>query len=285
MSLSFVKAESCGNDFVLIAKSEAPQGDLEISALAQAICNRHRGVGADGLVLYGIDPLTMTLVNQDGSVAEISGNGLICLAAQFVRAGHTPQATFQVQTGAGVLSMELLGQEEHRYHFRANMGRPRLKSQNVPFVLDPPAETVVGEPLEVDGTEFAVTALSMGNPHCVVFTEALDRDELLHYGPLFEKHPRFPEGTNFEIVQIVDRRTIKMRVWERGACETEASGSGSAASAVASILNGRVDDKVSVLCPGGVLEVEWRDRGNLFLFGEAAIIAEGSFEGDWKTGQ
>ncbi len=281
MGVPFVKAEACGNDFVLVAESEAPPGDSEISALARAICSRHRGVGADGLILYRTDPLTMTLVNQDGSAAEISGNGLRCLASQFVRAGQAPQATFQVQTGAGVLTMELLGQTGHRYRFRANGGRPRLGSQNVPFVLDPPSESVVGAPLEVDGTELAVTTLSMGNPHCVVFTEALDREELLRYGPLVEKHPRFPEGTNFEIVQIVDRRTVKMRVWERGAGETEASGTGSAASAVASILNDRADDKVSVHCPGGVLEVEWRDRGDVFVTGEARIIAEGDFVADW----
>jgi diaminopimelate epimerase len=219
----------------------------------------------------------MTLLNQDGSHAEISGNGLRCLGAYLRLSGRTSERAFSVETGSGTRSLELIEEDGTRLVFKAAMGVPRLASEEIPFQIDPPQEPVVKVPLEAGGKMYEITAVSMGNPHCVVFVDRLHRAFLRELGPLIENHDRFPRKTNVELVETRSRSEISIGIWERGAGETEASGTGSAAAAVAAMLNGKTDESVTVDCPGGKLEVFWDNRQEVYVTGEAVVVAEGTF--------
>lgn len=257
-AVDFVKADAHGNDFILVPDDAV---DPTIAPeLARRICDRRSGVGADGLILF--TSTTMKLLNSDGSAAEISGNGLRCLAALLYHRGVVDKE-MTIETGAGALSLSLVSRDGARFRFRANMGPPRVEA--------------LGERIEVDGHEVVATLVSMGNPHCVVFTEKLQRGELLSLGPRLETHPRFPDRTNVELVEVVSPNSIRMAIWERGAGETASSGTGSSASAVATLANGLADSPLEVVCPGGVMKVTWEPGGDVLLEGEAALVAEGRF--------
>lgn len=262
MHVPFAKTEAHGNDFLLVAESEASRDMRE--PLALAICDRLRGVGADGLIFYrGVEgDFSMTLLNSDGSPAEISGNGLRCLAAYLVYRGLATRDSLEVSTGAGRLSLSLLDRKNSRFRFRANMGRPRELAR---------------ETLRIDGESLEATTLSLGNPHAVLFRPSFEVAELRRIGPRIEVHPRFPQKTNVEIVEILSPSDIRMGIWERGVGETASSGTGSSASAVAAIWNDRAKTPVRVHCPGGTMTVEWQEGGDVFLTGEAAIVAEGTY--------
>ena len=164
------------------------------------------------------------------------------------------------------------------YRIETDMGQPRLASSQVPIALDPPREPVIGHPVEALGRTFAVTATSMGNPHCAVFLDEVADDALVtSLGPVLENHPLFPQRTNVEFITVVSRSEIRVRFWERGVGPTEASGTGSASAVVASILNGHTDREVRAVCDGGVLEIRWPEGESLHQVGEAEIL----FEGDW----
>jgi diaminopimelate epimerase len=256
--IPFAKTEAHGNDFLLVDEDDVAAADR--GSLARAICDRLRGVGADGLILYrAAASLSMTLYNSDGSRAEFSGNGLRCLAAYLVYRGLASGGRIEIATGAGKKSLSLLGRSGIRFEFRANMGAPRAISK---------------ETLSIDGESLEATLVSLGNPHAVLFRGLAD---LRRIGPLAECHPRFPERTNVELVEIVSTSEIRMGVWERGAGETASSGTGSSAAAVASIWNGFVKSPVQVSCPGGVMSVEWAQGEDVFLTGKASIIAEGTY--------
>jgi len=257
--IPFAKTEAHGNDFLIVAEEYATDAP---SALAIAMCDRLRGIGADGLILYhGKNArFAMTLFNSDGSSAEISGNGLRCLAAYVTHAGLAMGSEIEVETGAGLLKLSALERKGTTFRFRADMGPPR----NI--------ETGVG--IDTGKRTVVVTTLSMGNPHCVVFAE---REALRELGPILERHPHFPDRTNVELVEVVDRHAIRMAIWERGAGETASSGTGSSASAVASIVNSHVESPVEVHCAGGTLEVEWTEGESVFLTGDAVVVAEGNY--------
>ncbi|GMR24490.1 MAG: diaminopimelate epimerase [Acidobacteriota bacterium] len=257
--IPFAKTEAFGNDFLIVSEEYATDAP---SALAIAMCDRLRGIGADGLILYRRKNgcFVMTLFNSDGSFAEISGNGLRCLAAYLTHAGLATGSEIEVETGAGLLKLSALGREGTTFRFRADMGPARG--------IDTGVEIVIGE------RTIVVTTLSMGNPHCVVFAE---HEALRELGPALESHPHFPDRTNVELVEVVDRHTIRMAIWERGAGETASSGTGSSASAVASIVNSYVESPVEVHCPGGRLEVEWTKGESVFLTGDAVVVAEGDY--------
>jgi diaminopimelate epimerase len=260
--IPFAKTEAHGNDFLLVAESDVDREARE--SVARAICDRLRGVGADGLLLYrgAEDDFSMTLHNSDGSPAEISGNGLRCLAAYLVYRGLATRDPVSVSTGAGRLSLSLLERNEPRFRFRANMGPPRH---------------IAKQTLVVDGESLEATTLSLGNPHAVLFRRPFDVAELRSLGPRLEVHPRFPQKTNVEIVEILSSSDIRMGIWERGVGETASSGTGSSASAVASIWNGLATSPVRVHCPGGVMTVAWAEGGDVFLEGDATIVAEGDY--------
>jgi diaminopimelate epimerase len=267
-SIPFVKTEACGNDFLLVSDVNVPLArSADAARLAAAICRRLRGVGADGLIVYrAMEPdFAMTLYNSDGSAAEISGNGLRCLGAVLVHRNLAQGPQLLVTTEAGRTSLALVSREGNRFSFRANLGRPRLGAN--------PRET-----LRSEGESFEATILSMGNPHCVLVTESFDASELRRIGPRLESHPRFPEKTNVELVEVLSPSEVRMGIWERGVGETASSGTGSAATAVASIVNGLVRSPLDVHCPGGTIGVEWSGPGaDVFITGEAVVVAEGTY--------
>lgn len=274
--MKVAKGHGLGNDFLLVAEADAP---AQIAPWAQRLCDRHTGVGADGVLLHALAPdgVRMRLINADGGEAEISGNGLRCLAGYMVWSGARP-ARHVVHTGAGPRPVEVVEAGQARYRITTDLGEAILDSARIPVALDPPAPRVVDHPLRVDGQTVQVTATSLGNPHCAVFLEAPADDALLgRLGPLLESHPFFPRRTNVEFVSVPSRSELRVRFWERGVGYTRASGTGSASAAVAAILRGVADRRLRVVCDGGTLDVEWPEGGHVRQVGEIEIL----FEGEW----
>jgi len=277
--MRFAKAHGLGNDFVLVAEEDAP-GDL--SPWAVRLCDRHRGIGGDGVVVHArtADGVSFRLVNADGLVGEISGNGLRCLAALAFRKGWAP-ARHVVATVVGPKAVEVEAAGPSVYRVVTDLGPPGLGSADVPVALDPPTPRVVDHPLEAAGRTVRVTATSMGNPHCAVFLDLPADDPLLKsLGPTLEFHPFFPRRTNVEFVTVVSPSEIRVRFWERGVGYTMASGTGSASAVVASVITGRTGRAVRAVCDGGTLDVEWPEGGSVKQTGEAEIL----YEGDWLVG-
>lgn len=277
--MKLAKAHGLGNDFVLVAKGDAP---ADAASWAVRLCDRHRGIGADGVVLHALtkDGVSFGLINADGLPGEISGNGLRCLAALAVRNGWA-QARHVVSTVVGPKAVEVSQLAGSRYRVLSDLGPPALGSRDVPVALEPAAASVIDHPLEAAGRVVRVTATSMGNPHCAVFLDQEADDELLRtLGPALERHPFFPKRTNVEFVTPVGRERIRVRFWERGVGYTMASGTGSASAAVASIITGRTGRRVVAVCDGGTLEIEWPQGGSVLQTGEVEIL----FEGGWLSG-
>ncbi len=270
------KAHGLGNDFLLVREDDAP---ADRAAWARRLCDRHVGMGADGVLLYRDEDggVRMRLINADGGEAEISANGLRCLAAYRVRAGAAaPRHT--VTTGAGPrrAMVEALGNE--RFRVATDLGVPILDSARIPVALEPPAERVIDHWLDLGGREVAITATSMGNPHCALFLDSpADDGTLQTLGPALERHPFFPRRTNVEFITVVSPKRLRVRFWERGVGYTRASGTGAASAAVASIITGRAGRELTVECDGGELTVAWPEGGTMQQTGEVEIV----FEGEW----
>ncbi|MBI4263735.1 MAG: diaminopimelate epimerase [Acidobacteria bacterium] len=264
-----VKAHADGNDFVFIANDDAGRAftarqGSDGSALARAICDRHRGIGADGLILYELRDrgAAMQLLNADGSASELSGNGLRCLAALVARTqGLQPGAAVQVETDAGIKTLELLAREGERYQFRAAMGAPEDIRQVTIAVAE---ETVTA------------SVLRMGNPQCVALGPLPDEGRFARLGPVLATHPMFPVGTNVEFAQVEAPDRIRILIWERGVGPTSSSGTGACASAVAAAAHGGAAREVDVVAPGGTQRVEWRDEG-VYLTGWAEVVLDGEW--------
>lgn len=274
--MRFVKAHGLGNDFILVSETESPP---DPAAWAVRLCDRHRGIGGDGVVLHAATPggVSFRLVNADGLPGEISGNGLRCLAALAVRNGWAGERHV-VRTVVGMKPVEVAPLGATRYRVVTDLGPPVLASRDVPVALDPPRPAVIDQPLEAAGREVQVTATSMGNPHCAVFLEQPASDDLLRsLGPALEWHPFFPKRTNVEFVTVVSPEEIRVRFWERGVGYTTASGTGSASAAVAAVLTGRTRRRVRAVCDGGTLEIEWPEGGSVRQTGEVEIL----YEGNW----
>lgn len=275
--MKIAKAHGLGNDFLLLDEQEG--GMVERSGLARTLCARHRGIGADGLILFGAagSGATMRLYNADGGEAEISGNGLRCLSAYLVRESRVP-AQHVVTTAAGPRDVTVEPFGGRRYRVTTDLGEPVLASRDIPVALEPPAATVVDHRLEVDGNVVTVTCTSMGNPHCALFGEAPPEDAVItRLGPAIERHPFFPRRTNVEFVTVVSPEEIRVRFWERGVGYTSASGTGAASAAAASMVKGLIGRRVRVVCDGGVLEVEWPTGRTLRQTGEVEVL----FTADW----
>ncbi len=267
------------NDFLLV---DGRGQKRDWPALAVAICNRNVGAGADGL-LVAVEPMReaarMRLFNADGSEAENSGNGVRCFA-KFVVEGGIASPTgdvLRVETGAGVIVLDLLREGAAVLGARVDRGAPRFAPGEVPVAVerDPP---VLDLPVQVEGKEYEVTCVSMGNPHAVHFiTGDVRAFPLAAVGPKVEHHALFPARVNFEVARVVDRGHIESRTWERGVGETMACGTGASAIMVSAVLHGYVDGRVEVREPGGVLTLEWDGKGHVFLTGPAAFV----YSGDW----
>jgi diaminopimelate epimerase len=274
--MHFAKAHGLGNDFILVAANEAPQ---ETAAWARRLCDRHEGIGGDGVIVYTLEPDTvhMRLVNADGTDGDVSGNGVRCLAAFAAgRRGLSAQHVVRTPVGPRTVAVSELG--ESRYRVRTGLGPAILESDQIPVALQPAQPRVVDHPLEAAGRTVRITATSLGNPHCAVFLEAPAADDLLStVGPALERHAFFPRRTNVEFVTVEARNRIRVRFWERGVGYTRASGTGAASAVVASALNGRTGRQVTVMCDGGELEVDWTEGGEVLQVGEVEIV----FEGRW----
>jgi len=278
--MQFVKMQGTGNDFVLL---EAQGDERDWPRLAQAMCDRHFGVGADGLILVlpsARADVRMRMFNPDGSEAEMCGNGLRCIVKYAVEGGlaRPRDGRIDVETPAGVLAARTFGDGRMVERVRVSMGVPRFAPAEIPVLVEaePP---IVDLPLEVAGHELRLTCLSMGNPHAVHFLDGpVAAFPLEEVGPLVERHALFPQRVNFEVAQVLAGDRIEARVWERGAGPTLACGSGACATVVAARLQSRVGERVDITLPGGTLVVEWDGREEVCLTGPA----EGVFAGEWE---
>jgi diaminopimelate epimerase len=278
--MRFVKMHGTGNDFVLL---EAQGDERDWLRLAQAMCDRHFGVGADGLILVlpsSQADIRMRMFNPDGSEAEMCGNGLRCIVKYAVEGGLArPRAgRIDVETLAGVLAAQTFGDGRTVERVRVSMGVPRFAPADIPVLVeaDPP---IVDLPLEVAGHGLRLTCLSMGNPHAVHFVDGpVAAFPLKEVGPLVERHPLFPQRVNFEVAQVLASDRMEVRVWERGAGATLACGSGASAAMVAAYVQGLVGERVDITLPGGKLVIEWDGRGEVYLSGPAARV----FAGEWE---
>lgn len=277
--MQFVKMHGTGNDFVVL---DARATDADWPALARAMCDRHFGAGSDGLILAlpaEDADLHMRMFNPDGSEAEMCGNGIRCLAKFAAERGiATPRdGVLLIDTLAGPLRCELSYEGDRVERVRVSMGKPRLSPAEIPVVAES-SGPVLDLPVSVEGGDFRVTCVSMGNPHAVHFTDQpVAEIELDRVGPRVEHHPAFPRRVNFEVANVLGRGRLRMRVWERGAGLTLACGTGACATMVAARLHGLVDDAVEIELPGGVVRIEWDGAGEVFLSGPAADV----FEGRW----
>lgn len=266
--IPFSKAHAYGNDFLYVEAKAIHTADL--AAAARRLCDRHRGIGADGLIVYTTTPLgaSMKLLNADGSPAELSGNGLRGLAAILMRArdaqGTTVNPVVEIETTAGLRLLTLESRESARYVFAAEMGAPG---------------DVHEETIDAGGERLTVSILSMGNPQCVVLGTLPDDERFARIGPALERHPRFPEGTNVEFALVERPDLVRIRIWERGVGPTESSGTGSCAAAVAAAAHGGAQRRVEVIAPGGSQIVEWQPDG-VVLTGWAEIVCDGTFGAD-----
>jgi diaminopimelate epimerase len=275
--MHFTKMHGLGNDYIYVNGAEEKIGDP--SSLALAMSDRHFGIGADGLIL--ILPSTkadfrMRMFNADGREAEMCGNGIRCLAKYVYDHQLTRATTIRVETLAGVLSLDLFPQHHAVEKVRVQMGEPRLQRQQIPMCGD--VGMVINQPLLVEGKTFNITALSMGNPHCIVLVDDPQQFDVAYWGPRFEHHAVFPQGVNTEFVRVLDRTTFEMRVWERGSGETLACGTGASAVAVACHLLEKTERCVTGRLLGGELELEWREADNqVYMTGPAVEV----FNGQW----
>jgi diaminopimelate epimerase len=279
--MKFTKLQGAGNDFILI---EADGKRRDWSHLAKAMCHRHFGIGADGLLLFSSknNALSMRMFNPDGSEAEACGNGLRCLVRYALNKGLIDKkaAEITVATKAGVRKARL-HTEGKTTSIQVGMGQPEFSAKEIPVALkDKPKEPVIDYPLTIEGKRLALSFVSVGNPHAVCFIEQpVAEFPLSQIGPKVENHPTFPNRTNFEVARIMGPNQIEARVWERGAGETLACGSGACAIAIIAIIAKRhiTDKKINIKLPGGTLRVEWDGKGEVFLSGPAEIV----FSGEW----
>jgi diaminopimelate epimerase len=278
--LRFAKYHGAGNDFILV-DGNGQQRDW--GAIAASICERNLGAGADGLIIalpaVNGAHARMRLFNADGSEAEMSGNGVRCFAKYVVdNALATPDGdNLRVETGAGEIVVRLQRRGSAVVGATVDMGPPRFQPEEIPVAVERPAP-VLDLPVEVDGQDYAVSCVSMGNPHAVHFIQTpVAQFPLRDVGPKMEHHALFPARVNFEVAQVIDRSHIVSRTWERGVGETQACGTGASAIMVSARLHGWVDDVVEVNEPGGVLTLRWNGSGNVFLTGPAAFV----YTGDW----
>ena len=276
--MEFTKMQGLGNDYVYVncfkEKIENP------SEMAVKVSDRHFGIGSDGLILIKpseVADFEMEMYNVDGSRGEMCGNGIRCVAKYVYDYGLTDKTSISVETLGGIKYLDLTVEHGKVTLVKVDMGTPILKPELIPIVAK--GETVIDEPIMVGGKEYHMTGVSMGNPHDVVFMDDIKNLEIEKIGPLFENHERFPNRINTEFVNVIDRHTAQMRVWERGSGETLACGTGACAVAVACILNGLTENTVTVKLLGGDLRIEWdREKNTVYMTGPAEV----SFDGVWK---
>ena len=279
MALAFTKWQGCGNDSVLV-DGRASGLPSDAAKLSRYVCDRHYGIGADGLIFVLTSDkadFCMRIFNADGSEAEMCGNGIRCFARLVYEEGMTDKDAFTVETGAGILTPRVVKENGKITGIEVNMGEPVLEAAQIP-VQGFGEKRMVAENIEVLGKQYKATCVSMGNPHCVVFVGDVNDVAMETVGPAFERHKWFPHRTNTEFVVVRDREHLRMRVWERGAAVTLACGTGACASLVAAVLNGRAERKAEVELDGGRLIIEWAEDNHIYMTGPAEKVFSGVYE-------
>ena len=273
--MKFTKMHGCGNDYVYVNLFEEKIDDP--AELSIKISDRHFGIGSDGLITIGpsdVADFRMRIYNADGSEAEMCGNGVRCVAKYVYDHNLTDKTEISVETGAGIKILKLFVENGKVAQVTVDMGEPGLKPEEIPVVAE--GDKVINEPIEVCGREWRMTCVSMGNPHAVVFVDDVENVDIEKYGPHFENHERFPKRTNTEFVHVVSPTEAYMRVWERGSAETWACGTGTCATVMACILNGKTENKVLVHLRGGDLTIEYDKKTNhIFMTGPATEVFNG----------
>jgi diaminopimelate epimerase len=289
--MRFHKFQACGNDFLVVRESVPGGVTGRGAAFFERLCDRHFGIGADGvevLVATGTgagDPAvdaTVRLFNADGGETPISGNGTRCVGAYLYLVEGWQAPVLRIATGAGVRELRPGSRAQRTILFETLMGRPGLTPEEIPVRLPEPLDQVIEHPLPLmDGGTVRFTGVSMGNPHCSLFLEGEEPFEATDWrtlGALLERHAAFPERTNVEFIRVLDQKTIEVRFWERGCGETLSSGTGSCAAALAAMRTGRTDREVTVRTVAGDLRVQWRPDGTVWQTGEASYV----FSGEWE---
>jgi len=277
--MKFTKMHGLGNDYVYVEAFSQP-APADPGATARAVSDRHFAIGSDGLILIlpsDKADARMRMFNSDGSEGEMCGNGVRCVAKFIHDHGIAKKPRVTVETGRGVLTLDLTVEGGVARLVRVDMGAPILEAAEIPTTL--PGDPPIDVPIEVGGKDFLLTAVSMGNPHAVLFVDDVDAFPLEALGPLIEKHPAFPRRVNVHVAQVISRSEVKMRTWERGSGITLACGTGACSVCVAGVLTGRTEGRVLAHLPGGDLELEWPSReASVFMTGPATEV----FSGEWR---
>ncbi len=278
--IKFTKMHGLGNDYVYIdCTSKSGQTIENESELAKFISDRHFGVGSDGLILIcdsNVADFKMRMFNYDGSEAEMCGNGIRCVGKFVYDKGLTQKEEITVETLAGIKKLQFNVEKQKVSTVKVDMGEPILEPDKIPVISK--EETVKNLKLKVLDREFKFTCVSMGNPHAITIVDNVKKFDIEKYGPILECDKHFPKRSNIEFIELVNRNAIKMRVWERGAGETLACGTGACASAVACNLNNYTEKKVTVELLGGNLNIEWDDNNHIYMTGPAVTVFEGNIE-------
>ncbi len=279
--MKFTKMHGIGNDYVYINCFENTVANAP--ELARRISDRHKGVGSDGLVLImpasSTADVRMRMFNSDGSEAEMCGNAIRCVGKYVFERGIARKKELSVETLAGTRHLHLHTRGNRVTGATVDMGRPEWRPKRIPMMLE--GETCLEHPLLVGGESYAISCVSMGNPHAVTFVEDIGALPLERIGPLIENHPRFPKKTNVEFAQVLDKKHLRMRVWERGAGETQACGTGACATAVVAARLGLAERDVRIDLAGGQLEIAWGEDDHVRMTGGAVSV----FEGEWHENQ
>ncbi len=282
MIVPFTKMEGLGNDFIFIDQtSQQPAINISFNELAIKICDRKFGIGADGLIVISDSAtcdLKFNIYNSDGSEAQMCGNGMRCFGKYAHLKKLTKKNKFSVETLAGTITPHIISDGNGAIAaVKVDMGEPVTKASLVPFISE--NEISIAEKIKINNEEIEITAISMGNPHAVIFVPDVDKAPLTTLGPMVENSSLFPEKTNVEFIEVLSRKELKMKVWERGAGVTLACGTGACAAVVAAILNKKTENSVTIHLDGGPLEIEWdRETNHIYKSGPATLVFEGTID-------
>lgn len=279
--MKFTKMHGCGNDYIYVNGMEEKIEPEKKPELVRRMSERHFGVGADGVIFINASDeadFEMEMWNADGTRGEMCGNGIRCVAKYVYDKGLTDKTELSIVSGGQVKYLELQVRDGKMMTARVNMGKPVFDPAKIPVVMPEGEKDAVDAPIIVNGKEYRMTCVSMGNPHAVIFMDDVSGLEIEKIGPCFENHERFPRRVNTEFVKVVDRNHVEMRVWERGSGETLACGTGSCATVAACVLNGLTDTAVTVTLLGGELLIEWdREEDLIYMTGPASTVYEGDY--------
>ncbi len=274
--MKFTKMHGIGNDYVYINCFEEVVEDP--AKLSRYVSDRHFGVGSDGLILIKpskIADFKMDMYNADGSQAQMCGNGIRCVGKYVYDHGMTDQTEISIETLAGIKHLSLTIENGKAVRLKVDMGAPILEAKEIPVIAG--SSPVINESIMVSGQEYHMTCVSMGNPHAIIYVDDVKNLDIESVGPHFENHEAFPERINTEFVEVLSRKEVNMRVWERGSGETFACGTGACATAVACVLNDKTDDEITIHLLGGDLEIKWdREKNTVYMTGSATTVFEGT---------